>query len=222
MEKLLNRFNLKSFMNLETGGISLLWLMQLTALLGIAIGYMDFFIPKTPINLWISFLILFVFFFRKNLKFLFFIVFCFVAGMTAEILGVNFGWFFGSYEYGNNLGLKIMGVPITIGLNWAVLTIVTGEISKSIRTSLIGRAIIASLMMLGLDFLMEFVSEYLDYWTFAGGTAPFENYVAWFTLALVLNVFYQLLKFKGNSRIAWHLYLCISLFFVFINVFRII
>ena len=41
----------------------------------------------------------------------FLIVFAiFFVGMIAEILGVQYGLIFGNYQYGNNLGLKLLGV----------------------------------------------------------------------------------------------------------------
>ena len=36
----------------------------------------------------------------------------------SEWIGVNYGWLFGSYEYGDSLGFKIDGVPIIMGANW--------------------------------------------------------------------------------------------------------
>ena len=49
----------------------------------------------------------------------------FLIGMIAEILGVNFGIIFGEYEYLDNLGIKIFGVPIIIGVQWILLTFIT-------------------------------------------------------------------------------------------------
>ena len=52
--------------------------------------------------------------------------------MIAETIGVNFGILFGDYEYGENLGFKIFGVPFLIGINWIVLTFITGSLSSLI------------------------------------------------------------------------------------------
>lgn len=43
-------------------------------------------------------------------------------GWTAELLGVHYGIIFGSYAYGDVMGPKIWGVPITIPLFWFMLT----------------------------------------------------------------------------------------------------
>ena len=43
--------------------------------------------------------------------------------MLTEAIGVNTGLLFGTYEYGANLGFKIFGVPLIIGVNWTVLII---------------------------------------------------------------------------------------------------
>ena len=36
--------------------------------------------------------------------------------MISEILGVNYGLIFGDYIYLDNLGYKVFGVPVIIGL----------------------------------------------------------------------------------------------------------
>ena len=56
----------------------------------------------------------------------------FLIGMICEILGVNYGYIFGDYVYLNNLGTKVFGVPILIGINWVILTFITGSLSSYI------------------------------------------------------------------------------------------
>ena len=60
---------------------------------------------------------------RKTNKkhFLFFTLFCFLLGFSVEYIGVKTGILFGEYSYGENLGLKLFGVPLIIGVNWVIL-----------------------------------------------------------------------------------------------------
>ena len=92
--------------------IIIIWLFHLSGLLGLLYVDKNLFASLTPLNLFISTTLLFVN--QTNASRLkFFIIFLiFFVGMIAEILGVQYGLIFGNYEYGNNLGLKILGVPM--------------------------------------------------------------------------------------------------------------
>ena len=95
--------------------IIIIWLFHLSGLLGLLYIDKNLFASLTPLNLFISTTLLFVN--QTNAtRMKFFIVFAiFFVGMIAEILGVQYGLIFGYYDYGNNLGLKLLGVPILIG-----------------------------------------------------------------------------------------------------------
>ena len=53
-----------------------------------------------------------------------------------EFLGVNYGYIFGNYAYGSNLGYKIGGVPVMICVNWVILTIITADVSSYIHKNI--------------------------------------------------------------------------------------
>ena len=97
--------------------IGIIWLFHLSGLVGLLYIDKNLFASLTPLNLFISSTLLFVN--QKSLKkneiIIVFLIFS--IGMIAEILGVNYGLIFGKYDYGDNLGLKLLGVPLLIGLN---------------------------------------------------------------------------------------------------------
>ena len=70
----------------------------------------------------------------------------FLTGMITEILGVQLGWIFGDYQYGEALGYKLFGVPLLIGVNWTLLTLITGAIAQQFYENIIMRVIILSLI----------------------------------------------------------------------------
>src|SRR5210317_1641889 len=104
--------------------VFLVWLFTVSGIVGITIGYSDFFLPLTPVNLLVSFVLL-LWMIDFNLKTLLALLVPFSFGMITEYLGVNYGYIFGSYSYGANLGPKVGGVPWMIGINWALLTFIT-------------------------------------------------------------------------------------------------
>ena len=94
--------------------IFIIWLFNISGILGILSTYSDWFLRLTPINL--SMYVILILWniddFSKKVLVAFSIPF--VIGFLTEFLGVNFGLIFGSYSYGDNLGLKIAGVPLII------------------------------------------------------------------------------------------------------------
>ena len=120
-----------------------------------------------------------------------------VAGAYAltflvEAVGVATGAIFGDYVYGPTLGWKCAGVPLLIAFNWVM--VVNGAVCLAGRIvpprAGVGRKVavplLAGLIAAAFDGVMEPVAIRLDYWTWAGGTIPFQNYAAWFVLAAAL------------------------------------
>ena len=62
-----------------------------------------------------------------------FISIAFLWGLLAEIIGVQTGILFGSYAYGETLGLKIFGAPLVIGLNWVTTVIICASIVHKLK-----------------------------------------------------------------------------------------
>lgn len=191
----------------EILSITIMWLFTCSALIGISLGFADWFIPKTPLNLLLGLALLFVNIplISNKSKGLFLIAF--ILGMLVEIAGVASGQIFGAYEYGNNLGVKVWGVPIMIGIYWAVLVIVTSQMARSLFKNIFYVSITGALLMVGLDFLMEHMAASFDFWYFEGGIASLQNYIAWFIVALFLQfiAYSWMPKYKGFF--ATHLYL---------------
>ena len=150
---------------------------------------------------------------KGNKRVLTIIILGFLIGMITEILGVQFGWIFGDYQYGNQLGIKFVGVPLLIGVNWALLTVITGAIAQQFYFNKFMRVFIGLGLMLFLDLLMEPLAPVLDFWVFDGEEAPLQNYLGWAAVAIFLQFGYYFLKVKVNSSFPYHLYLLQIIFF---------
>ncbi|MGB5818077.1 MAG: carotenoid biosynthesis protein [Saonia sp.] len=195
--------------------IALVWLFHISAIIGISLGYLEWFINKTPFNILLfSSLFLIIYPLDTFKKFIAFAIF-FVGGMFAEWLGVNYGILFGAYTYGANLGPKLDGVPFLIGINWSVLTFITATIASHLVKKVWLKMICASILMVLLDYFMEHSAPLFDFWTFQGNIAPLENYVTWFIIALLFQILLHLFKIKGNKLFSVHLYLSQLVFFVY-------
>lgn len=199
--------------------IQTIWLFHISAVIGITLGFFDFFVPKTPLNLSLAFFFLIWVFPLDSFKKIFLASLFFSVGILVEWLGVNHGLLFGNYTYGDNLGLKLDGVPILIGINWVLLVLITGVISNEFTVSKFGKVIIGASLMILLDFPMELVAPIFDFWEFEGGIAPLQNYIAWFLIAAFLHGIFQWANLDGNARFCINLFGCQFLFFLYFYVY---
>jgi len=197
--------------------IGILWLFHLSGLLGLLYIDKNLFASLTPLNLFISSTLLFVNQKSLNKKEIIIVLLIFLIGMIAEILGVNYGLIFGKYDYGDNLGLKLLGVPLLIGLNWVVLTFICGSISNHFIKNKYLSIVVGIILMLLIDITLEPIAPILDYWEFSGSIAPIQNYIGWaFTSLLTLSI-YQFFYSKKEFTFSINLFLAQLLFFVGFN-----
>lgn len=134
----------------------------------------------------------------------------------SEWIGVNYGWLFGSYEYGDSLGFKIDGVPIIMGANWLLLGLVCRDVVKKIISNHWLIIILSALLMVLIDTLIEPLSNRLDFWTWKNNIIPFSNYKDWFLIALLNQYIFSFLKFK-KDMFFWSLGYIIILVLFFIS-----
>ena len=185
MLKLIDNNELRSL------SIFIVWLVNISGFFGILSDQKDFFLSSSPYVLTVTLFLLVV---NNSLekKFLLRLFYIFFLGLTVEIIGVNFSFFFGEYEYGENLGFKIFNVPIVIGFNWVLLIILTGNFAHNIfPKSIISKILFGSTLMILLDLLIEISAPKLNYWEFATHPVPFSNYLWWFIFSILFHFIYQ-------------------------------
>ena len=199
--------------NTQTILILLIWLFNISGIIGIALGYTDWFLPLTPLNLmvYLSSIVIMHSFSYKTLLYLL-IPFC--IGMLTEYLGVQYGLIFGSYSYGANLGYKILGVPLMIGVNWAVLVYTTAAIArKIIPNTIFVSSFIGATLMVVLDTIIEISAPRFDFWEFKDGIVPLQNYIGWLGTAFIAHFWFQKLVDTYHFKISLHIFIAILVFF---------
>jgi len=211
-----SRSNFKTIMhslNKQNISIFLIWLFSISAIVGIYLGYVNWFIPKTPLNLILGAVLLFYNLPLNTLRKVMVWLVAFAVGMLVEIIGVQTGDIFGNYYYGDNLGLKLQGVPYLIGVNWAVLTFITASISHRLSKKFWVAAILGAGLMVGLDFLLEPLAGVFDFWYFENNEVPPQNFIAWFVIAFLLQVFIKKILSIQDIDFSFHLFLSQVIFF---------
>ena len=195
----------------------LIWVNQLFGLFGILYIDFDLFLSLSPISLVTTFLVVMysnIEFTYKSYGLVFIII---IVSMVSEIIGVNSGLLFGSYYYGENLGISVFGVPLVIGLNWVVLTISCGNVSYYIFSkNKILSILLGSFLMLFLDVIMEQVSGDIDFWYFNDDNLIY-NYVCWFLLGLLNQYIYQNFLNKKCIILSINIYISFIIFFLVLN-----
>ena len=205
----------------HTLAISLLWLFHISGIIGISLGFESWFMPKTSINLLVVLGIVILAYNLLSKKSLALFILISILGFFAEVLGVNYGWFFGNYKYGENLGVKLLGVPLLIGINWGILSLITAKLATVIspKLSLFFQAFVGAALMLILDFFMEASAPKFDFWRFENSMVPLSNYIAWFAFAYIFNLILLYFKILGNFKIALHIYIAQLIFFIYFYVY---
>ena len=192
--------------------VFLIWLFTISGIIGLQSVYRDWFLALTPLDL-IFYLIIIVWNSQQPVRLGICLLIPFVIGFCAELLGVHFGWIFGTYAYGNSLGIKFLEVPLVIGINWATLVYCTAAIVQYLTKNSLLQVFGASLLMVFLDFGIEISAPQLDFWEFKDGIVPLQNYLGWFGTSLLAHYIFQKLNSSYNIAIAAHIYAAIALFF---------
>ena len=205
--------------NKKNISIFIIWLVHVSGFMGMLFYDLDFFAGFTSVNLLLMSIILFLNTKLDSKYHILLILSIFLIGMITESLGVNYGLIFGDYEYGNNLGFKLFGVPYLIGVNWIILTVISGNIASFItkNRSIVLTIIIGALLMLAMDFVMEPIAPKLDMWRFKNLIVPSSNYVGWLFVGLFTQVIYNSYFTKKEISVSTNLYLAFFLFFGCLN-----
>ena len=197
--------------------ILVLVIFYLVGIVGLTSSWREDFLPLSFMNLMISFVVLLIALKNHSLRFYSFVFAGFSIGMIAEWLGVHTGLLFGNYVYGNNLGPLWYGVPLIIGINWVMLTIISGSIAERLKIHWFFKAVIGTFLMLILDLLIEPIAIQSDYWTWSGDI-PFSNFVGWFLIAFVIQLVYFSMKLGEQNKVATVLYFLQIVFFLILNI----
>ena len=193
--------------------ICALYIIHLSALIGVHLGYIQWFLSKTWAILFLIFLVLWDGLPKKSIKISWPIPAVFFIGFIAEWLGVKFGFLFGNYSYGANLGIKLDNVPIIMGINWVILSLATRGIIQRFFKLPVMKILVSSVLMVSLDVLLEPLAPQLDYWSFDTMVAPLSNYMGWLIYSLLIQILLELVQFKGHFMISLHILIIQLLFF---------
>lgn len=201
--------------------IVVLFILHTVGVIGV-LFFNEELISLTPFNLLVSLIIVVAFQQKYDAWFFAYAVIVFVAGFLIEWLGVTTEKVFGSYFYGNNLGLKLFEVPLIIGVNWLLLSYGSCNLTQLLlgnKASIWFKILLASLTMVAADLLIEQVCQRLDFWYWKNNTVPLQNYVVWFIVASAFNAIYFSAKSLAVNKVVIGLYVFQVVFFALLNLY---
>ena len=217
--------------------VMLALLFHISGLIGILFTpYKMWFIENTWLNLLLMAALIILTHPAKDKRFFIFFIITLIAGFAVEILGVNTGFIFGTYSYGNILGIKLFNVPLIIGINWFIIIYCTGMMTQvyenymlrkinekgiTVNTAMKSASFIidATFLVLMFDWIMEPVAVKLGYWQWPGNMIPMYNYISWIIISGGLLTVFRKLNNNKRNIFAVHLFIIQVLFFLILRTF---
>jgi len=192
----------------------ILLLFHVTGFLGLGFsGNPDFYLQFVPLNLLLTVGLLLAFQPEKTPTFWWFCLVTIAVGFLVEVVGIQTGLLFGSYKYGATLGPKWLDVPLLIGVNWLILTYSTGLLARYLPLPDFLRAVLAAMLMVGLDVCIEPIAVRYDFWQWQFDVIPLQNFKGWFAVAFILQVFFNRTDFVKRNALAPFIFMLQLLFF---------
>jgi putative membrane protein len=137
-----------------------------------------------------------------------------LVGYWVEVLGVHTSLIFGSYAYDTTLGFKVFDVPLMIAFNWLLLTYLCGTVIHRLPFKIPVKILLAALLMVAIDYLIEPVAIKYDFWHWETLHPPLHNYLGWLFTALLVQTFFFVMSFKKDNPLALPLLIIQALFFL--------
>lgn len=197
--------------------IFVILLFHVSGFIGLQTSSKEWFLALTPLNLLISLIML-----MRHESSTYFPIFIYsfliyLLGYILEVLGVNTGLIFGYYIYGPVLGYKVWNTPVLIGVNWLIMIFCTRVIMERWSVHFFVKSLLGAFIMTLIDYIIEPVAIYYNFWRWEGGVIPIQNYLAWFLFSfLFLLIFYQFKMNKTNKVAPW-LLMTQVIFFLLLN-----
>ena len=193
----------------------LIWIIaivQLTGAVGLLTPFNHLFVAATPVNLTVLFALTCYLLVRTSVRFWKALAAVYLIGLGVEIVGVQTGWPFGSYTYGEPMGVKLLGAPITIGMTWVMVSFGMRFWVNRVLKKRWQQIILAVIAMVAFDFVMEPVAIAFDFWHWMDGHPPVENYVGWAFVSACVQTF---LPYSSDSipRKVGYVFLTLAWFF---------
>lgn len=146
----------------------------------------------------------------------------FFSSFIIEVIGVNTGVIFGVYNYGDGLGIKVANTPLLIGMNWLMLSYSIAVVLNPIKQAVWAKVLLGASGMLLYDLILEQSAGNLHMWFWENNQIPFQNYAAWFIVAVLMQMILYASKEKFNNQLALPTLISQGVFFLTLGLFKLL
>ncbi|RME95750.1 MAG: carotenoid biosynthesis protein [Bacteroidetes bacterium] len=155
---------------------------------------------------------------RQDKQFVWWILATYWITFFTEVAGVATGAIFGEYRYGPTMWIQWLNVPLVIALNWTLLIMATAQLAAKLSVRPVVASILTGVFIVAYDYFIEPVAIALDYWQWAGGEIPNQNYLAWGLIAGVLSYPLHRLQISYQTPVLYVYAVAQFIFFVGLQV----
>jgi len=114
-----------------------------------------------------------------------------------ELFGIQTGVLYSDFSYGTILGAKILAVPWTVPFSWLPLFFLTWVSVRGISSPLV-RILVGSVLMVGLDLVLDPGATNLAFWTWAQDGffygVPLHNFGGWLVSSVLALGIWEMIK----------------------------
>ena len=207
----------KNKISKELIGKIILIALHVVGVIGLTLPeYRDLFLMLTPAHLLATMVLMLVYHRGWSDAFPIFAAAAFWIGFGSEIIGIHTGYLYGDYVYGPTLGPKLWDVPLVIGVNWFIISYLTGSVFHKIPNDWYA-AFLGATAMTSLDYILEPVAVELEFWAWKWEIIPVSNYLGWFGVSFLVHLIYRKANFEKSNPIAVFLLITWILFFTILN-----
>lgn len=182
----------------------------------------EIFIWLTPWVLLLSLGIMLFYHKHWNPKTIFLFLLIYLLSFLLEMRGTSDARIFGSYFYMDTLGVKIKHTPLIIGINWLMLLYGSRALIYDKIKSPIARILVASLLMIIYDLIVEIAAPIMGMWEFNQAYPPLQNFIMWLIASLFFHSLLEFFKIKISNPRAGILFVAQIFFFAIISAYILI
>ena len=134
-----------------------------------------------------------------------------------EASGVNAGFPFGDYAFTNLAGPKVLDVPVVIPFAWLAILIPAWIVSDRILRY--QHLVVASLIVVAFDAVLEFAADTMDLWHWRGGSPTELTFISWFGVSfMMLSILRKYSASRESNAIVPHFLIAQLIFFFLTDV----
>ena len=117
-------------------------------------------------------------------------------GFVAEVAGVHSGLPFGAYRYADTLGPRVAGVPIIVGLAWAMMAWPAAVVARRLARTRISQVVIGAWALASWDLFLDPQMVAAGHWAWRDPalhlpgvpTVPLTNLLGWLLVSTVVSL----------------------------------